>query len=102
MEIAEARRREVKLFKLDGWNPASVQPVEAPAARLLARPILREYVASTVVELAGIPPPSNLWKRLLLVRWLGRSCRRTTLSTVDEIAMHPANHIENFLASRIG
>ena len=41
-------------------NPASVQPVEATAARLLARPILQEYDAFTVDELVDwerdIPP----------------------------------------------
>ena len=45
VEIAEACRREADVFKLDGMNPVSVQPVEAVAARLLARPILQEYDA---------------------------------------------------------
>ena len=58
MEIAEASRREAKLFKLDGRNPASVQTVEAVTARLL----------------------------------LGRSCRSTTLSTVDELTWIAARH----------
>ena len=31
VEIADACRREAKLFKLDGMNPASVQPVEVVA-----------------------------------------------------------------------
>ena len=48
VEIAEACLKEAKLFKLDGRNPASIQPVEAAAARLLARPILQEYDAFTV------------------------------------------------------
>ncbi len=54
--MAEACRREAELFKLDGMNPASVQPVEAADARLL----------------------------------LDRSCRSTTLSTVEELAVNPA------------
>ena len=40
VEIAEACRREAKLFKLDGQDPASVQPVEMlqfVAANLLNR-----------------------------------------------------------------
>ena len=37
-----------------GWNPASVQSVEAVDAMLLARPILQEYDAFTV-ELATLP-----------------------------------------------
>ena len=45
VEIAEACRREAKLSKLDGQDPASIQPVEVPASRLLARPILQEYDA---------------------------------------------------------
>ncbi len=51
VEIAEACREGSEVFKLDCWNPASVQPVEVVAARLLARPILQEYDAFTV-ELA--------------------------------------------------
>ncbi len=39
---------DAKLFKLDGVNPASFQPVVVVAARLLASPILQEYDASTV------------------------------------------------------
>ena len=57
MEIAKACRKEAKLSKLDGMNPASVQLVEAAAARLL----------------------------------LDRSCRSTTLSTVDEVVKNPAS-----------
>ncbi len=60
-------------------------------ARLLARPILQEYDASTVEELVGIQPQSNLWKRQLLGCWLVRSYRSTTLSTVDELGVNPAN-----------
>ena len=45
VEIAEACRREAKLSKLDGQNPASFQPVATENARLLARPILQEYDA---------------------------------------------------------
>jgi len=62
VEIAEACREGSEVFKLDGRNPASVQTVEAATARLLARPILQEYDAFTVVEVAGIPPQSNLWE----------------------------------------
>ena len=35
-----------EIIKLDGLNPASVQPVEAAEARLLARPILQEYIGA--------------------------------------------------------
>ena len=54
-EIAEACRREADLFKLEGQDPASVQPVEVADARLLARPILQEYDAVTVEELVVNP-----------------------------------------------
>ena len=43
-------------------NPATVQPVEVVAARLLARPIMHEYDAFTVDEIARIQLQSNLWK----------------------------------------
>ena len=61
VEIAEACRREAKLSKLDGQNPASVQPVEVPASRLLASPILQEYDASTVNVLVS-HASSRIWQ----------------------------------------
>ena len=51
VEIAEACWGEAKYSNWMAENPASVQPVEAVAARLLARPILQEYDAFT----AAIP-----------------------------------------------
>ena len=42
-----------------GWNPASVQSVEAVDAMLLARPILQEYDAFTVDEI-GVNPANQL------------------------------------------
>ena len=55
MKTAEACRKEAKLSKLDSQDPASFQPVEAVTARLLARPILQEYDAFTVVEVEVNP-----------------------------------------------
>jgi len=41
--------------------------VEIVTARLLAKPILQEYDAFTVDELAGIQPRSKLWKSKKIV-----------------------------------
>ena len=49
-----------EILKLDGQDPASVQPVEIVAARLLARPIPREYDAFTVDEVAVAS--SRIWQ----------------------------------------
>ena len=84
---------------------------------LLAKPIQQEYDAFTVGELAvasHLSPTCGSGRRWLLASvaavelamhpasfqpveaadagyWLGRSCRSTTLSTVDVIAIHPAS-----------
>ena len=76
-------------------NPASVQPVEVVAARLLTRPILQEYDAFTVelvlnpAEFGNLAVSHNLleiaeacrrevdaWHKETLGCWLGPSCRR--------------------------
>ena len=49
----------IEIIKLDGRNPASVQPVVIVAARLLASPILQEYEAS-IVELVMVA--DGIWK----------------------------------------
>ena len=65
VEIAEAFRREANLSKLDGRNPASVQPVEVAS--------WREADVGTV---DGI---RNCYGNCYGC-WLVRSCRSTTLS----------------------
>ena len=45
--------------------------------------------------MARIQPQSNLWKRQLLGCWLGRSCRSTTLSQLNELGVNPANQFGN-------
>ena len=47
MKIAESCRREAKYSQLDGRNPASVQLVEAPDARLLLGRSCRSTTLST-------------------------------------------------------
>ena len=71
VEIAEAFRREANLSKLDGRNPASVQPVEVAS--------WREADVGTV---DGI---RNCYGNCYGC-WLVRSCRSTTLSTGDELS----------------
>ena len=76
---------------------------------MLARPILQEYDASTVVELAGTPPQSNLWKRQTLVAQLTNLeitltadlgiCKRHNLVEIAEACRREAKYPQKMVHS---
>ena len=60
VEIAEASRGEAKLFKLDGRNPASVQPVENVFVGCWLERSCSITTLFTDEELARIQPQSGI------------------------------------------
>ncbi len=78
--------------------PVSVQTVATTDARLLASPILQEYDASTMDELAMIPA-SVQPVEIVTARLLARPILQEYDASTVGLAVHPGNQIENLTGS---